>query len=187
MGTNREKGVYIIAEAGVNHNGSLTMAKELLQIAKNAGADAVKFQTFQAENIVTKDAEKARYQKENMSSEDAVQLSMLKRLELPFEDFLELAAYAKRLSIDFLSTPFDEKSLFSYGADAYALSEDSFRRDYECTVSSDLCKNKYACSPVHGHEFLRRGRDGARCAFLWLHDRRSTFIAAGFLPCLCIC
>lgn len=111
MGINREKGVYIIAEAGVNHNGSLTMAKELVQIAKNAGADAVKFQTFQAENIVTKDAEKARYQKENMSSEDAVQLSMLKRLELPFEDFLELAAYAKQLSIDFLSTPFDEKSL----------------------------------------------------------------------------
>ena len=111
MGKNREDGVYIIAEAGVNHNGSLAAAKELVQVAKEAGADAVKFQTFQAEDLVTADVEKARYQKETAVSKDTSQLSMLKRLELPLGDFLELAAYAKRLSIDFLSTPFDEKSL----------------------------------------------------------------------------
>lgn len=103
--------VYIIAEAGVNHNGSLQTAMELVRVAKDAGADAVKFQTFRAESLVTSDVEKARYQKAAMPSDTPAQLAMLKQLELPPEAFNELSDYAKSLSIDFLSTPFDEVSL----------------------------------------------------------------------------
>ena len=80
---------YIIAEAGVNHNGSFEMAKQLVDVAKEAGADAVKFQTFKAENIVTKDAKQADYQVENLK-ESTSQFEMLKKLELSFEEFFAL-------------------------------------------------------------------------------------------------
>lgn len=100
---------YIIAEAGVNHNGSLDLAKVLIDIAKEAGADAVKFQTFKAENLVTKDAKQATYQEQNMGQETS-QYDMLKQLELSHEAFFELKQYCDKKEIDFLSTPFDEES-----------------------------------------------------------------------------
>lgn len=104
------KPVYIIAEAGVNHNGQLDLALQLIDAAKKSGADAVKFQTFRTENIVTHNAGLAEYQKENLGTEES-QFQMLKALELSYDDFTELYAYARTKSIDFLSTPDDEESL----------------------------------------------------------------------------
>ena len=102
--------VLIIAEAGVNHNGSFELAKQLVDAAKKAGADIVKFQTFKAENLVTKTAKKAEYQIEN-TKDGGSQLSMLKSLELSHTDFAELKAYCEAVSIQFLSTPFDGESI----------------------------------------------------------------------------
>lgn len=101
---------YIIAEAGVNHNGSIELAKKLVDVAKLAGADAVKFQTFKVENIVTKSAQQANYQIENLG-EVTSQYEMLKQLELSFDEFLELQQYCKSQNIEFLSTPFDFESV----------------------------------------------------------------------------
>lgn len=101
---------YIIAEAGVNHNGSFAMAKQLVDVAKQAGADAVKFQTFKAENLVTKSARQANYQIENLKEETS-QFDMLKKLELTFEQFTALQQYCVDKGIEFLSTPFDYESV----------------------------------------------------------------------------
>lgn len=102
--------VYIIAEAGVNHNGSINMAKQLVDVAAEAGADAVKFQTFTAERLVSKDSPKARYQKETTDTAES-QFAMLKRLELDEQMHYELVNYCCKKSIQFLSTPFDQESL----------------------------------------------------------------------------
>lgn len=96
--------VFIIAEVGVNHNGSLVLARKLIDVAKNAGADAVKFQTFIAEELVTRGGAMAAYQKRNTGKRES-QLEMLKRLELSAKDFAELAVYAKKRGIIFISTP----------------------------------------------------------------------------------
>lgn len=101
---------YIIAEAGVNHNGSFSMAKKLVEVAKKAGADAVKFQTFRAENLVTKEAQQANYQVENLG-EATSQYEMLKKLELSYEEFKLLKYYCDEIGIEFLSTPFDYESV----------------------------------------------------------------------------
>ncbi|WP_203245955.1 N-acetylneuraminate synthase [Sporosarcina beigongshangi] len=101
---------YIIAEAGVNHNGSLDMAKKLVDVAKQAGADAVKFQTFKAENLVTRAAQQAGYQVSNLG-ETTSQFEMLKKLELSYEEFAELKNYCDSTQIEFLSTPFDFESV----------------------------------------------------------------------------
>lgn len=102
--------VFIIAEAGVNHNGDLKLAKEMVEKASDAGADAIKFQTFKAENLVTKDAKKAQYQCETTEAEES-QYAMLKKLELSEEAFAELKEYCETCGIAFLSTPFDVDSL----------------------------------------------------------------------------
>ena len=102
--------VFIIAEAGVNHNGRLDLAYQLIDVAKDAGADAVKFQTFKAENVVSKLADKAEYQKKTTGS-DKSQLEMIKKLELSFEDFVKLKKYCDKKEIMFLSTPFDHQSI----------------------------------------------------------------------------
>lgn len=104
------KGVFIIAEAGVNHNGDLETACQLVDAAVAAGADAVKFQTFKAENLVTQHAGKAAYQKITTDA-DENQLTMLKRLELKYELHFQLLAYCQKLGIEFLSTAFDFESL----------------------------------------------------------------------------
>ena len=101
--------VFIIAEAGINHNGSLDMAYQLIDVAKDTGADAVKFQTFKAENVASKLADKAEYQKKTTGS-DKSQLEMIKKLELSFDEFVKLKKYCDKKEIMFLSTPFDEKS-----------------------------------------------------------------------------
>lgn len=103
-------GVFIIAEAGVNHNGDIRLAKRLAEEAKKAGADCVKFQTFHAEALVTADGEKADYQKAQTGSGES-QLEMLKKLELTEGEFLELKKYCEEIQIAFLSTAFDMESL----------------------------------------------------------------------------
>ena len=102
--------VFIIAEAGVNHNGSLVLAKKLVDAAKDAGADCVKFQTFVSKNIVSKNAVKAEYQKQQTEPEESQQ-DMLKKLELSFDEFVELNEYCKSKSIEFMSTAFDFDSI----------------------------------------------------------------------------
>lgn len=101
---------FIIAEAGVNHNGDVNLAKRLIDVAVEAGADAVKFQTFHADNIVTCTAEKVGYQKDTTQPDES-QYDMLKKLELPDDIFQELSDYAKKQEIIFLSTPFDAESV----------------------------------------------------------------------------
>lgn len=101
---------YIIAEAGVNHNGSLTMAKQLIDVASEAGANAVKFQTFKADKLVSKSAQKADYQKHTTDADES-QHAMIQKLELDRAAHLELIAYCKTKGIEFLSTPFDHDSI----------------------------------------------------------------------------
>jgi len=103
--------VFIIAEAGVNHNGNLDLAFKLCDKAKEAGVDAIKFQTWITENIVTKTANLASYQEKNIVSKSDSQFQMLKRLELSFNDFIEIKKYCSNIGLDFLSTPDDYESL----------------------------------------------------------------------------
>ena len=102
--------VFIIAEAGVNHNGKLTLAKKLVDAAKQAGADAVKFQTFKTENLVSGQAPLAVYQKNNKQNRAKNQRELIKALELPFGEFIKLKNHCDRKKILFLSTPFDFES-----------------------------------------------------------------------------
>ncbi len=100
----------IIAEAGVNHNGSLDIAKKLIEVASEAKADYIKFQTFKAANTITKTAEKANYQK-NTTDQKENQFDMVKKLELSKEMHIELINYSKNKNIKFLSSPFDNESI----------------------------------------------------------------------------
>ncbi len=100
----------IIAEAGVNHNGNLEMAKKLVDTAHACGADIVKFQTARLDSLVSKSALMADYQKKNTGVEES-QKDMLRKLLLDFDDFIELAAYCREVGIKFLSTPFDIESI----------------------------------------------------------------------------
>lgn len=102
--------VIIIAEAGVNHNGDIELAKQLIDVAAEAGVDYVKFQTFKADKLVTKSAARAEYQNTNTKNTDS-QYEMLKKLELSEADHLELMAYCKKKNVKFLSTGFDLDSL----------------------------------------------------------------------------
>lgn len=102
--------VFIIAEAGVNHNGSIEIAKKLIDVASKAGADAVKFQTFKTENLVSKNADKAEYQKDTTDAKES-QYEMIKKLELDADTHIELIDYCKIKNIMFLSTPFDLDSV----------------------------------------------------------------------------
>ncbi|MDI9817744.1 MULTISPECIES: N-acetylneuraminate synthase [unclassified Legionella] len=100
---------FIIAEAGVNHNGDINLAKELIHAAKETGANAVKFQTFKADSLVNKTAEQAQYQKRN--SVHSTQYDMLKALEISEDDHCILVELADSLGIEFMSTAFDEESV----------------------------------------------------------------------------
>ena len=102
--------VFIIAEAGVNHNGSIRLAKKLIDVAVESGADAVKFQTFKAENLVSKTAKKADYQKKATDALES-QFDMIKKLELDVNTHKELLVYCQEKGIMFLSTPFDHDSI----------------------------------------------------------------------------
>jgi N-acetylneuraminate synthase/N,N'-diacetyllegionaminate synthase len=105
------KKTLIIAEAGVNHNGNKEMALALIKVAAESGADIVKFQTFNAEKLVSRSAKLADYQQQNLNDETSSQLEMLKRLELPWSWHIDLKQFASDLGIQFCSTPFDEDSL----------------------------------------------------------------------------
>lgn len=118
------KKCYVIAEIGVNHNGSLDQAFQLIDAAVDAKADAVKFQTFEAEDLVTATAAKADYQQANTGTDDT-QFEMLKALELSEKEFRQLKAYCEERGIDFLSTPFSEKAvdlLSRIGVDQFKVS-----------------------------------------------------------------
>ncbi|HEB9346054.1 TPA: N,N'-diacetyllegionaminate synthase [Campylobacter coli] len=104
------KKALIIAEAGVNHNGDLNLAKKLIEVAAKSGADFVKFQSFKAELCVSKNAKKAAYQLET-TAKDESQLEMIKKLELDFNTHQLLISHAKQCGIAFLSTPFDMESI----------------------------------------------------------------------------
>jgi len=106
------KHVLIIAEAGVNHNGSIETAKKMIDKAVDAGVDIIKFQTFKSEKLVSKSAQQAEYQKKNIgSSSDNSQLNMLKKLELSHSDHKELIEYCNQKGIKFFSTAFDLESV----------------------------------------------------------------------------
>ena len=102
--------VFIIAEAGVNHNGSVNLAKKLIDVASISGADAVKFQTFNAESLVVKNTQKADYQRQTKDESES-QFDMLKQLELDVETHKELITYCQEKDIIFLSSPFDHESI----------------------------------------------------------------------------
>lgn len=104
-----ESSCFIIAEAGVNHNGDINIAKKLVDVACAAGVDAIKFQTFKAENLVTKNAPKAKYQEQSTGSGN--QYDMLKKLELSYDDHIILQKYCKEKGLTFISTPFDFESV----------------------------------------------------------------------------
>ncbi|HEC1565349.1 TPA: N-acetylneuraminate synthase [Campylobacter upsaliensis] len=104
------KKVLIIAEAGVNHNGDINLAKKLIEQAAEAGADVVKFQTFKANSCVSVSAKKAKYQLETTAKEES-QLEMIQKLELSYESHFELMKHCKKHGIAFLSTPFDLESV----------------------------------------------------------------------------
>ena len=104
------KNTLIIAEAGVNHNGDLSIAHKLIDAAANVGADIIKFQTFKASLITTKEVKKANYQVKNSPIEETQQ-EMLKKLELSFNDHEELIKHCNELNIEFLSTAFDLETL----------------------------------------------------------------------------
>lgn len=101
---------YIIAEAGVNHNGNRELALKMIDAAKDSGCDCIKFQTFRTESLVTTNAKKAKYQVVNTGNEEN-QYDMLKKLELTYDDFKVLKQYCGKIGIDFMSTPFDKESV----------------------------------------------------------------------------
>lgn len=118
------KKVLIIAEAGVNHNGDINLAKKLIDVASEAKADIVKFQSFKAHNLVSPAALKADYQIKNIGGKDNSQLLMLKNLELSYQDHLDLITYCKLKNIKFFSTAFDTEGvnlLSSLGLDMFKI------------------------------------------------------------------
>ena len=102
---------YIIAEAGVNHNGDIALAYKLCDAAKSAGVDAIKFQTWKTEKIVTRQAQLATYQEANVSKKNETQFDMLKNLELSYEQFKIIKKHCDKIGIQFISTPDEEDSL----------------------------------------------------------------------------
>lgn len=104
------KKVFIVAEIGCNHNGDPNLAKQMVDVAKECGVDAVKFQTFKADRLISKYAPKAEYQKVTTGTQDS-QLEMTRKLELPYDEFRKLEKYAKSIGLEVFSTPFDMESI----------------------------------------------------------------------------
>ena len=122
MPEQKKSKVFIIAEAGVNHNGSLKTAKKMIDEASIAGADAVKFQAFKADKLVSKNADMADYQKKNLNKKNTSQYEMLKKLEFGEKEFIELNNYCREKNIKFMASPFDNDSIdFLAQIDAFPL------------------------------------------------------------------
>lgn len=137
--------VKIVAEIGCNHNGSFIKAKEMISAAKECGADAVKFQTFNSSKLVTNNAPKAEYQIAN-TNDNGSQLSMLKKLELSQDEYIELKKYAESIGIEMFSTAFDMDSidfLYKYGQNIWKIpSGEITNLPYLRRISELKCKNK---------------------------------------------
>src|SRR5215510_5561939 len=160
---------FVIAEAGVNHNGNLDLAFQLVDAAIAAGADAVKFQTFIASELLTAEAAKAEYQKTTTGERES-QLEMIKRLELSFGDFRKLKIYCDDQGITFLSTPFDFKSvdfLEGLGVVAFKISSGDLTNDpllryvapkgrpvILSTAMSDMDEVREALAVLHGADVI---------------------------------
>ena len=142
--------ILIIAEAGVNHNGSLAMAKQLADAAKAAGADIVKFQTAKPELVISRFAEKAEYQKAETGEAES-QLEMCKRIHLTFDEHARLKEYCDSIGIAYLSTPFDLDSIDFLEQLGTPLWKVHQRRDYEPAVSGKDSGHEKARHPLHGH------------------------------------
>lgn len=127
---------FIIAEAGVNHNGDINLAKKLVDMTVECGADAIKFQTFKASESTGEFADKAEYQKENHPIEES-QLEMIRKLELPFEQFQEIQDYCNEKKIIFISTPDGEESL-------------------ECLINLNVPLIKIGSTEVTNYKFLKQ-------------------------------
>ena len=136
--------VTIIAEAGVNHNGSLEMAKEMARAAKECGADIVKYQTAVPELVVSKFAEKAEYQKQTTDAAES-QLEMIRKLHFSFEAHKELKEYCDSIGIQYLSAPFDIPSV-------PAAHQDAVGRDHEPAVPGRNGEITHTCAAFHRHE-----------------------------------
>ena len=104
---------YIIAEIGINHNGDMSLAKEMIVAAKNAGADCVKFQSFIADKYIAPYSIKANYQKNDLNSKNKTQRQIIKDCEVSTNQLIDLIKFSKKYNIDFLSTPFEITSLKS--------------------------------------------------------------------------
>ncbi|MDY0362206.1 MAG: N-acetylneuraminate synthase [Desulforegulaceae bacterium] len=111
MADEKKTKVFIIAEAGVNHNGNIETAKKMIDEASVAGADAVKFQAFKADKLVSKNADMADYQKKNLNKNNTTQYEMLKKLEFGEKEFVELSNYCREKKIKFMASPFDNESI----------------------------------------------------------------------------
>ena len=144
--------VTIIAEAGVNHNGSLEMAKEMARVAKECGADIVKYQTAVPELVVSKFAEKAEYQKQTTDATES-QLEMIRKLHFSFEAHKELKEYCDSIGIQYLSAPFDVPSVKFLGTLGLPLLKIP-------SVSRGHGRAENAGAALHGHEHA--GRDHRR-------------------------
>lgn len=159
--------IVIIAEAGVNHNGSLRLAMEMVEKAAEAGADYVKFQTFRSENLVTSKGVAADYQKRNCNADS--QLDMLRKLELSFESFVLLSDYCKKCGIGFLSTPFDRESI-DFLAD--------LGMDYMKVPSGEITNLPYlrAVAQTHIPVIISTGM----CSYSEIEDALDVFYAGGY-------
>ncbi|OGQ07196.1 MAG: N-acetylneuraminate synthase [Deltaproteobacteria bacterium RIFCSPLOWO2_12_FULL_40_28] len=161
------KPVFIIAEAGVNHNGNFDLALKMVEVAKECGADAIKFQTFQAESLVDTHAQLADYQKNNLKNKTISQYEMLKALELSKDNFIKLKKKSDQVGIYFLSTPFDEESvgfleplvnafkISSGDLTHYPLLKRVSQGDKPVILStgmSDLEEVRRACQVFYGHK-----------------------------------
>lgn len=150
---------FIIAEAGVNHNGNIKLAKKMVDKAKEAGVDAIKFQTFKAENLVTKNVEKEQYQKTNVKES---QYEMLKRLELTEKEQQDLFSYCDKRKIIFLSTPYDEESadfLEKLGVPAFKISSSDLTH---LPLLKYIAKKKLPMIISTGASYLNEVKDAIR-------------------------
>ena len=152
---------FVIAEAGVNHNGDSGLAHQLIDVAADAGADAVKFQTFEPERLVSATARKAAYQAAGTGSSES-QLDMLRRLVLPREALAALAAHAERRGLIFLSTPFDEVERRRARWARHGRVQGSLGRGHQPCAGRARGGEGPAGAAVHRDEHPRRGRGVGR-------------------------